>query len=465
MKPYRARVAPTSQKQPAPPAEKNAWTARRLACEILTEAEKEKFYLDQILERRLAQTSLPAADRALVTALTHGVMRARARLDVELIQHFRKNYETAPAHLRNALRTALFQMRFMDRIPAYAAIHEAVALVREKLGENLARLCNAVLRSAQRAPYVWPPVEDVLAQDDLPGLSGSLSYPEWLIVRWLAQYGASETLALAQACNEIPDLHLRVVHPDQNTETVLRELRRERIAYAPVPQVPEVYKLAHADQIAALSSFRNGACTVQDASTCLVASLAAPKASETIIDLCAAPGGKALHLAELAAPGKVIAIDLRAQRLRLLVAAAQRMKLCVHALVSDARYFAASPADVVLVDAPCSGLGVLGRRSDLRWRRKPEDIPLLVHLQKEILANAAQLVKIGGRLIYSTCTIAPEENEEIVAWFLQEHPLFLLQPARDFLPASFCDESGFVRTWPHRHGMDGSFAARFMKAS
>jgi 16S rRNA (cytosine967-C5)-methyltransferase len=459
MKSSRARAARAPRQQHDLP------TARKLACEILAAAEKEELYLDQILEKRLAHTSLPAADRALVTALANGVMRARARLDAEIIQYFRKNYKTAPPLFKNILRTALFQMRFMDRIPAYAAIHEAVALARAKFGENLARLCNAVLRSAQRAPHVWPAVETMLAQNEIADLSDYLSYPPWLVARWLAQNGAGETLALAQACNEIPDIYLRIVRPAQNAETVLDELRREHISYAPVPEVPDTYKLSHADQIAALSSFRNGACTVQDASTCLVAGLAAPQAGDTILDLCAAPGGKSLHLAELAAPGKVIAVDIRAQRLRLLVSSAQRLKLSVHTIVSDARYFAMAPVDLVLVDAPCSGLGVLGRRSDLRWRRKPEDIPKLAQLQKEILANAAELVKTGGRLIYGTCTITPEENDEIMAWFQQQYPAFILQPAWDFLPAPFCDEKGFVRTWPHRHRMDGSFAARFVKAS
>ncbi len=459
MKPSHAPAAASSHHQ------RRLQPARKLACEILAEAEKEEFYLDQILEKRLARTPLSAADRALVTALTHGVMRWRGRLDFELSRQFRKNYASAPPLLKSILRTALFQMRFMDRIPAYAAIHEAVALARAKFGENLARLSNAVLRGAQRAPYVWPPVEAQLANHDLAGLSHRLSYPLWLLARWLEEKGAPETLLLAQAFNEIPDIHLRLVRPAQNAEIVWQELRQLHITYAPIPGMSHIYKLSHADDIAGLRAFREGACTVQDASTCLPTLLAAPHAGETIIDLCAAPGGKALHLAETVAPARVLAVDIRARRLRLLTESAARMKLSVHAIVSDARYFFAPPADVVIVDAPCSGLGVLGRRSDLRWRRKPEDIPQLVQLQKEILHNAARLVKAGGRLIYSTCTIVPEENEEIAVWFLQQHPAFVLQPAHNFLPATFCDESGFVRSWPHRHQMDGSFAARFLKAS
>ena len=445
--------------------ERRAHSARKLACEILAEAEKEELYLDQILDKRLAHAPLSAEDRALVTALANGVMRWRGRLDFEIRQHFRRKFETAAPLLKSILRTALFQMRFMDRIPAYAAIHEAVALARARFGESLARLCNAILRHAQRAPHVWPPVETLLAQRDLEVLSSFLSYPPWLVGRWLEERGANEALKLAQACNAIPDLHVRIVRPAQNTANVLQEMQQLHITCVPVPGVPEVYRLSHCDEIAALQCFQDGACTVQDASTCLVATLTGAGSGETVIDLCAAPGGKALHLAEGAAPEKVVAVDVRTKRLRLLQRSAQRTRFAVRAIVSDARYFSAPPAEAVLVDAPCSGLGVLGRRSDLRWRRQPEDIPRLVQLQKEILANAATLVKAGGRLIYSTCTITPEENEEIAAWFLQQQPAFVLQPAQDFLPAQFCDRHGFVRTWPHLHEMDGSFAARFLKVS
>ncbi len=437
-------------------------SARQLACEILTAAEREEQYLDQILEKRLSHAALSVADRALVTALAHGVMRMRGRLDFEIGGHFHKDYASAPPLLKNILRTALFQMRFMDRIPAYAAIHEAVALARVRFGENLARLCNAVLRQAQRSPYVALPFAKLFAEKNISEWAQDLSYPSWLLGRWLDQRGAEETLALAQAFNEIPDITLRLVRPAQNTQSVLQELEKLEISYEPVAGVPDTYRLAHCDGIAALQAFQQGACTVQDASTCLVAHLAAPMLHDTVIDLCAAPGGKALHLAELVQE-KVMAVDLSPKRLRLLQESAQRLRLNLHTIASDARNFSTAPADLVVVDAPCSGLGVLGRRSDLRWRRQPEDIPQLVQLQKEILTNAARLVKTGGRLLYSTCTLAPEENEEIAAWFLEQHAQFRLQPAADFVAAEFCDDNGFVQTLPHRHHMDGSFAARFLK--
>ncbi len=438
-------------------------SARALACEILTEAESGSLYLDQILERGFAHSQLTDKDRAFVTALTNGAMRWRARLDAEIAEHFRKNYETARPLLKNILRTALFQIRFMDRVPAYAALNEAVTLARAKFGEQLARLVNAILRNAQRRPYSWPQLEVLLQPENLPRLAAYLSYPEWLVQRWLERLGKDELPALAEACNQIPPMTIRVVRPQTNTKSFLEETTALQFTPEPVPDLPHVFNLPHLDQITKLKAFEQGLCTVQDASASLVAMLAAIQPDDTIIDLCAAPGGKTLHMAEFLTAGKVIAVDRSFARLKLLKSAAERLHLPVQLVASDARYFSAPLVDVVLVDAPCSGLGVLSRRSDLRWRRKPDDIAALAELQKEILANAARLVKIGGRLIYSTCTTEPEENDEVVAWFLQRRPSFALQPAQRFVPARFCEAPGFVRTWPHRHNMDGSFAAHLKR--
>lgn len=440
-------------------------SARGLACDILTEAESGSLYLDQILEQRLAQTKLTAKDRALVTALTNGAMRWRARLDVEIASFFRQNYATARPLLKNILRVALFQMRFMDRVPAYAALNEAVELARTKFGEQYARLVNAILRNAQRVPYAWPKPATLVQKSQEAQLAAFLSYPEWLVQRWRARYEAEELRALAEACNEIPPITVRVIKPETHTEAFFEEVVAAQITATGIPNLPHVYNLPHFDQITKLKAFKQGLCTVQDASASLVALLAAPRPNDVVYDLCAAPGGKTLHLAEFLTRGKIIAVDRSFARLKLVQQAATRLQLPVQLVVSDARQFCAPPADLVLVDAPCSGLGVLARRSDLRWRRQAEDIPALAALQKEILANAARLVKAGGRLVYSTCTIEPEENDEVIAWFLQEHRNFVLQPAQQFVPARFCDEHGFVRTLPHIHNMDGSFAAHIKKVS
>lgn len=440
-------------------------SARSLACEILTEAESGSLYLDQILEQRLAHAGLAAKDRALVTALANGAMRWRARLDAEIASHFRQNYDTARPLLKNILRVALFQLRFMDRVPAYAALNEAVGYAREKFGEQYARLANAILRNAQREPLAWPEPAELVRAQNFSRLAACLSYPEWLVQRWLARYEAEDVFALAHACNEIPPMTVRVVRPREHAEAFFEETAKLQLNAERIRDLAHVYNLPHLDRITKLKTFREGICTVQDASASLVALLAAPQPEDMIYDLCAAPGGKTLHLAEFLTRGKVIAVDRSFARLRLVKQAAERLHLPVQLVVSDARQFSAAPADLVLVDAPCSGLGVLARRSDLRWRRQAEDIPALAALQKEILTNAARLVKTRGRLIYSTCTIEPEENEEVIAWFLREHSNFALQPAQQFVPARFCDDNGFIRTVPQRHQMDGSFAAHLKKTT
>ncbi len=447
------------------PSRASQLSARALACDILTAAESGAQYLDQILEQRLARTQLAANDRAFVTALTNGTMRWRARLDYEIAQHFRRDYATARPLLKNILRAALFQMRFMDRVPAYAALHEAVELARAKFGEQYARLVNAILRNAQRQPYVWPKPDTLLQPQNSARLAAYLSYPEWLVQRWLGRYEAEEVFALAEAFNEIPPMTLRVVRPNAHAAAFLDEVAALQLTAEAIPDLPQVYNLPHLDQITKLKTFQQGFCTVQDASASLVALLAALQPSDTVYDLCAAPGGKTLHLAEFLTSGKAVAVDRSFARLQLVKKSAERLHLPVQLVVSDARQFSAPPAEVVLVDAPCSGLGVLARRSDLRWRRQAENISALAAVQKEILANAARLVKVGGRLIYSTCTTEPEENDEVIAWFLRQHPSFVLQPAEQFVPARFCDHNGFVRTLPPRHKMDGSFAAHLKKIS
>jgi 16S rRNA (cytosine967-C5)-methyltransferase len=421
---------------------------RAIAAQILSEAESSSVYVDYVLEKHLQRSAFPARDRALVTALVHGVSRWRARLDVEIQQHFRHHFDEAQPFVKNVLR----------------AVDEAVEMIQLRFGNNFSRLSNGVLRNIQRAPMEWPPVASLVEKKDLKTLAQMFSHPEWLIKRWVEQFGWEETAALAEANNRIPPVTVRVVRPEENLKPWLKKMKAHEVKPEPVENMPNFYHLPHLDDIVSLPGFAEGWFTVQDSSAGMVANLVAPQPEETILDLCAAPGGKALHIAEMIGSGRVVAIDLDPYRLELIGEAAERLHLKVHLVVADSRTFAAKPANAVVVDAPCSGLGGLSRRSDLRWRRRPKDITDLVELQKEILTDAAELVKSGGRLIYSTCTIEPEENEKVVEWFLEHHQGFRLDPARGYVHASFCDERGYVRTFPHRHNMDGGFAARLVKS-
>jgi 16S rRNA (cytosine967-C5)-methyltransferase len=437
---------------------------RAIAAQTLSEAESSVVYVDQVLEKHLQRSAFPPRDRALVTALVHGVSRLRSRLDAEIQQHFRHHYDEAQPFLKNVLRCAVYQLLFMDRIPAYAAVDEAVEMVRLKFGKNFSQLVNGVLRSVQREPYQWPPLNELVAKKELKTLAQLLSHPEWLMKRWIEQFGWEEAVALAEANNRIPPITVRVVRPAENLKPWLKQLSTQEVKPEPVENIPNFYRLPHLDEVTALPGFQDGWITVQDPSAGLASYLAAPKAGEIIVDLCAAPGGKLLHLAEMLDKGIVLAVDRDHQRLKMVEEAAQRLRLSVKLVNADGRIFSSAPADLVLVDAPCSGLGVVSRRSDLRWRRRLKDITDSVELQKEILTNAADLVKPGGRLIYSTCTIEAEENEKVVEWFLEFHQEFRLERAQQYVHPAFCDERGYIRTFPHRHNMDGSFAARLVKA-
>lgn len=437
---------------------------RAIAAQILSEAESSSVFIDYVLEKHLQRSAFPPRDRALVNALVHGVSRWRARLDAEIQQHFRHHFDEAQPFVKNTLRCAVYQMLFMDRIPDYAAVDEAVEMIQLRFGNNFSRLANGVLRNIQRAPMEWPPVEGIVAKKELKTLAQMFSHPEWLLKRWIEQFGWKETAALAEANNRIPAITVRVVRPAENLKPWLEQMAKLEVTPETIKHVPNFYRLPHLDDITALPGFAEGWFTVQDPSAGLVAHLAAPKPGETIIDLCAAPGGKILQIAEMAGNGKAVAVDLDLYRLHLVAEASQRLHCPVHSVLADARSFVATPADLVVVDAPCSGLGVLARRSDLRWRRRQKDITDVAELQKEILTNAADLVKAGGRLIYSTCTIDLEENEKVVEWFLEHHQEFRLELPKGFVHGSFYDERGYLRTLQSRHNMDGSFAARLVKS-
>jgi len=432
---------------------------RRVTVQLLTNAERSGLFIDHELETLLAREALPRRDRALVTMLVNGVTRMRMRLDFEISHYYQREYERAPVLLKNIFRTAFYQSEFLDRIPDYAIISESVDLAKRYFGKERSGLVNAILRERQRQPVIWPPPEVVLRDLDL--LAAYSSHPRWLLEKWLKRMPVTEVMELGEANNRVPAVTLRVVRPDINSEEFEKHLRTWNIPVEKLADVPHFYRLGGRIDLHSLAAMRQGLCVVQDASAGLAGMLMAAQAGERIYDLCAAPGGKALQMAEHGA--EVIAVEINALRARLIEEASARISTPVKVIEADATIFEAEPADGVLVDAPCSGLGVLSRRADLRWQRRAEDFTQLQSLQLRLLDNAARLVKPGGRVIYSTCTIEPEENEIVVHEFLQKHPEFQVVSAKAFVDGSFCDESGFIRTLPHIHNLDGNFAARLMR--
>jgi 16S rRNA (cytosine967-C5)-methyltransferase len=450
-----------------------------LALRLLMAVEAGKAYPGLAIDRALQRGRLSPADRRLVTELVHGVCRARNTLDWALAAQLRRPLADLPSPIRNALRLGAYQLLYLDRIPAATACDESVKLARRYGHPGTAGLVNAVLRRLALAGL--PPLPGLEA-DPVSHLSLAYHHPPWLVRRWLARLGRETTLALLAANNRPAVTSIRVNQLRADPGELRRELETQGATVQPGTLLPEGLLLVDHPPIRSLKAFAEGRFQVQDESSMLAARVVNPRPGWLVIDACAAPGGKTTHLAELMGDsGQVVAIDRSSARLRLVREAADRLGLrsirTVHGDARDTARLVPGPADAVLVDAPCSGLGTLRRRSDLRWTRQAEDLAALTQLQCSLLVAAAAQVKPGGVLVYSTCSTEPEENEQIVNALLErttdfrrEDPLAVLpDKARRELIARRAEPAGEPETdlqlWPHVHGTDGFFLARLRRGS
>jgi 16S rRNA (cytosine967-C5)-methyltransferase len=355
-----------------------------------------------------------------------------------------------------------YQLLFLERVPEYAAVHQSVELVKP-LGRETAGLVNAILRALLRRRSHLPEPD---AADPVRYHAIVQSYPEWLVRRWFARFGPQEAVQLLQVQNRRPKTTLRVNRQRIQPAELLQWLGSHGVVATPSPYVPHCIVAEQLPYELLQALLQHGWASVQDVSAVLVVELAAVQPGHHIVDLCGAPGGKACAMAErLQGSGHITVVDIHPNRLRLVAREAQRLGVAsvLSLRAADARTVRCEPADVVVLDAPCSGLGTLAKKPDIKWRRRERDIYELASLQRQLLENAARLVRPGGVLIYSTCTTEPEENDAVVNDFLQQHPEFQLEPADQRLPAVVCRE-GFLQTLPHRHqDCDGAFAARLRR--
>ena len=451
--------APASRERP------NLYSgARGTAIKILNRVERTDSYLDKLLDAELKSGELSDVDKGLLTEVTHGVLRWQNRLDWVLNGFSHGNFAKSEINVKNALRTALYQILFLERIPHAAAVNEAVEFIKRIRGDKPAGLVNAVLRNIIRniEGIRYPDPNEDLVQY----LAVYHSHPHWLVKRWLARFGQEETPKLLAANNERPTLALRInrlkIQPDQ-FQTMLSDLQ---IAGTRSSYLEYFVRVKTLTKIGQMDLFRNGAFTIQDESAALPCLLLAPKPGERVVDMCSAPGGKTTNIAELMKnEGEVVAVDKYEAKLSLIKASADRLGLRNIRLVgADARTLEQGQADKVILDAPCSGTGVLAKKPDIKWKRDIADIMKLTTVQSSLIDHAARLVRPGGVLVYCTCTLEPEENQEIVRSFLNGHPEFVLEDAGRFVHQDLVTPEGFVETFPHRHQMDGSFAARLVKA-
>ncbi|HUI63216.1 MAG TPA: 16S rRNA (cytosine(967)-C(5))-methyltransferase RsmB [Bacteroidota bacterium] len=436
---------------------------RGTAVKILNRVERTDSYLDKVLDIELKSPDLSDVDKGLLTELVHGVLRWQNRLDWVLNGFSHGNFSKSEINIKNTLRVALYQVLFLDRIPHAAAVNEGVEFIKRIRGEKPAGLVNAVLRNIIRniEGIRYPPAEE----DQVQYLAVYYSHPQWMVKRWAARFGIEETKKLLIANNERPSLALRINKLKIEPGMFLRQLEQQEIEYTGSSHVDYFVRVKGLARIGQMELFRNGMFTVQDESAALPCLLLSPKPGERVIDLCAAPGGKTTNIAEIMKnEGEVIAVDKYEAKLSLIRASCERLGLRnVSLRAADATMLEAEAADKVLLDVPCSGLGVLMKKPDIKWKRDVSDILKLTRIQTSLMENAAPLVKPGGALVYCTCTMEPEENQQIVRTFLERHPEFALENAQAYVSHDLVNAEGFVETYPHRHDMDGSFAARLVK--
>ncbi|HHY46446.1 MAG TPA: 16S rRNA (cytosine(967)-C(5))-methyltransferase RsmB, partial [Firmicutes bacterium] len=432
--------------------EMGATPARVAALEVLVAVEARDAYAGLALDAALDTMDIAGRDRAFATELVYGVLRWRERLDWVLSRFMKRPIGSLDPRVRNALRIGLYQLMFLGNIPARAAIHQSVELVKLRGGKGRAGFVNAVLRAALRGlPALRVPGEGgTPGEGGGPGkretqdyrLSVYLSHPRWLVERWIRQFGFEATKRLCEINNTPAPLSIRANTLKVTREDLIRLLGEEGVSCSPSPIVPEGVRVETPLPISRLESFRQGLFIVQDEAAMLVSHVVSPAPDSFVIDAASAPGGKATHLASLMHDkGRVIAADIHPHRLRLVRENSERMGItCIETVLCDARELPVhfkNAASHVLIDAPCSATGVLRRRPDVKWRRRPEQIEELARLQSEIISAASECVAPGGILVYSTCSLEHEENEDVVLGFLESHPQFTLLNARERLPAEF----------------------------
>ncbi len=431
--------------------------ARQAAFEILLRVEAGA-YASVLLATKEAE--LKPHDRALCHELVMGALRRQLWLDW-LIEHYanRKVAELDVA-VRVVLRLGLYQLRFLSRVPASAAVNESVNLVHLAYLRSAGGLVNAVLRRATREPEVDPTSS---IHDPIERVAVATSHPSWLIERWTKAFGAAETEEFARANNEPAPVAFRIVNNRAQEGEVYERLHRSGAELVSSRIVTGAWRIVGGRGLLA-ESVAAGEVYVQDEASQLVAVMLGARPGERVLDLCAAPGSKTTQIADKCLDSAIIvASDLHEHRLKTLVSLAKLQGLrSIHCVALDglsALPLAESSFDRVLVDAPCSGTGTLRRNPEIRWRISPADIQDLSGRQKQLLFNAARVVKLGGRLIYSTCSVEPEENEEVVQTFLENNKTFRLGQLS--LDSSLITSFGAARTWPHRDGTDGFFICAF----
>lgn len=435
----------------------NFFNERSVSVDILIGFDQQKsldFSISDDLEPR---------ERAQVREYVQNILRKRSYLDF-LIDHYATiDVAEMKTDLKNILRLGIYDMLFMDSTPDYAAINEAVELGKAKMGSKTGDLINAILRNLQRDIEQLPKPQ---FKDRTKLVATTFSHPEWLVSRWSSRFGEREAFQLMQANNTRPSYYVRA--NTMRTTLANFELRMEKLGveFEASDWLPNFYKVDSVQRFIEKGLLKKGICQVQDIAAGFAPFILDPQPNEKIYDLCAAPGTKSIMISDLTeGESDILAVDISGERLEKLAESALNFGAeNIKIRRGDILELSLPLADAVLLDAPCTGTGVLGKRADLRWRRDEEGLTNAVELQAQLLEEAANMVKRGGRLVYSTCSIEPEENMGQIQQFLKNYPTFELQPLEDFVPEEVLTEDGLAyQTFPHKHDSDGHFGVLLIR--
>lgn len=445
---------------------------RDLALKVLNRLDLSPAFPDRYLERAFQQESnFSERDRAFAVHLVQGVLRWRLRLDWIIKKSLRFSFNKIAPPILNILRIGVYQIFFMDRVPDSAAVDEAVKQAKAIGRRHVVGSVNGILRNiCRQKDQVHFPARET----DLIGyLSVYYSYPVWLVEKWIRELGINSAERLLEAGNGIPALVIRTNTQRVDRAGLIRLLKEEGVTGRPTSYSPEGIRIdGLKGPVNLLKSFQDGLFQVQGEAAQISSHLLFPGPGEVILDLCAGVGGKFTHMAQLTGyKARIVALDMSHSRLVRLSQSSRRLGMGpIEPVVADAgshpSYLFRCTFDKILIDGPCSGLGIISRHPDGKWARDESDIRRLVRLQKGILNQAVPLLKKGGRMLYVTCTISREENEGVASDFLRENSGMTLEDLSDLVPewgTALIDDQGFFRTFPHIHGMEGFFGALFIK--
>ncbi|AKA69963.1 16S rRNA (cytosine(967)-C(5))-methyltransferase RsmB [Clostridium scatologenes] len=438
-------------------------SARKTAVKILKEVFYGNSYSNIVMGKELNRSDMNDKDKALVTEIVYGTLKYKYTIDTILNYYIKSGLKKLDVDILNILRISIYQIKYLDKIPEFAVVNEAVELAKRKAVKT-ARLVNGVLRSYLRSNNI----DYYNKNSDIEKMCFDYSFPKWMVSLFNRQYGKEETKKILHGLNEVPAITVRVNNLKTNYEEAWEQLKKNEYDIEEGKVCPEAIIINRGRNIENNPLFKNGLITVQDESAMMVAPSMELKENMTVLDLCSAPGGKTCHIAELINnQGKILAFDIHENKLPLIRENAKRLGITnIKCSTLDASKYMdiyEEKGDRVLIDVPCSGLGIIRKKPEIKWNKDKESLESLVKIQKTIMLNAAKYVKKNGKLIYATCTLNKEENEENIKWFIKKRPDFQIEPIYyGKLDNIIYHNEGYITILPNKY-MDGFFIAKMIR--